>query len=94
MIGFGLNADTASQPDPSKAAYIGLACNSTPTAGDSLVSQNAKLEISSPGGIYFPKNVGIGTDDPSERLTVAGNTKIVGGGNLFIRALPSPIWWK
>ena len=73
MIGFGLQADTASQANPASAAYIGLKTTTTPTAGDTLVSQNAKLEISSPGGIFMPTVVGIGNPNPGDYDSTANN---------------------
>ena len=81
MIAFGLGADTATNADPAKAAYIGLHTNSAPTAGDTLFGQNAKIEMSSPGGIYFPRNVAIGRADadPFYKLDVEGYLRVSDG---------------
>ncbi|NBV41088.1 hypothetical protein EBR77_04565, partial [bacterium] len=59
----------------------------TATRGISSTSTGQYL-VSAPGGIYFPGNVGIGTNNNTNALTIAGNTSAAGNltitGNLSV----------
>ena len=77
MIAFGLEADSSSQATASSASFIGLNTDTAPTTGNTVLSQNAKLNLTSPGGVIMPVgDVGIGTDSPTVKLDINGTAKI------------------
>jgi hypothetical protein len=73
MLAFGLEADTAGLTPAGSSSFIGLNTDSIPTTGSTVSSLNAKLNLTSPGGVIMPVgDVGIGTSSPAGTLNVLG----------------------
>ena len=71
FIAFGLQGDTYSETTAANSTFIGLNVNSAPTTGDTVLSENARLNLTSPGGVIMPVGaVGIGTTNPNAKLRV------------------------
>jgi hypothetical protein len=71
FLQFALGGDDGNINLPEEHAHIGLKLDSAPTATDTVNGLNAYMRFYAPAGVLIPNgNVGIGTNNPQEKLDV------------------------